>query len=160
MRSPSRAPVDLATLTRRLAWHRALGQSIVVTNGCFDVLHRGHVEYLDAAAGLGDVLVVGINDDAGVRRLKGAGRPINPAEDRATVLAALASVGYVTVFGGETAAELVEPVRPDVYVKGADYAGSPLPEAEVVRRYGGDVRLLEYVDGRSTSAIVARIRAV
>jgi rfaE bifunctional protein nucleotidyltransferase chain/domain len=154
----SRGVVEPAELASVVADHRAAGRRIVCTNGCFDVLHRGHVAYLDQARALGDVLVVGVNDDAGVRRLKGPGRPINTAADRAAVLAALASVTVVSVFTGETATELVEQVRPDVYVKGGDYAGAVLPEAAVVARYGGRVALLDYVAGRSTSAIVSRIR--
>jgi len=157
---PHRMAVPPAELTQLVAWHRALGRTIVCTNGCFDVLHRGHVAYLEAAGALGDVLVVGVNDDAGVRRLKGPGRPINPAEDRAAVVAALACVGHVTVFSGDTALELIEQVRPDVYVKGADYRDQPLPEAAAVKRCGGQVQLIDYLPGRSTSAIVRRIRAV
>ena len=154
----SRGVVEPTELAGVVAAHRAAGRRIVCTNGCFDVLHRGHVAYLEQARGLGDVLVVGVNDDAGVRRLKGPGRPINTAADRAAVLAALASVTVVTVFTGDTAVGLVERVRPDVYVKGGDYAGAELPEAAVVERHGGRVVLLDYVAGRSTSAIVARIR--
>ena len=150
--------VEPAELAGVVAAQRAAGRRIVCTNGCFDVLHRGHVAYLDEARGLGDVLVVGVNDDAGVRRLKGPGRPINTAADRAIVLAALESVTLVSVFSGDTAVGLVERVRPDVYVKGGDYAGAVLPEAAVVQRHGGRVALLDYVAGQSTSAVVARIR--
>jgi D-beta-D-heptose 7-phosphate kinase / D-beta-D-heptose 1-phosphate adenosyltransferase len=157
MLAPAASEPELARL---LASHRAAGRRVVCTNGCFDVLHRGHLAYLEQARRLGDVLVVGVNDDASVRRLKGPGRPVNPAEDRAAVLAALACVNHVAIFGGDTAAELVEFVRPDVYVKGADYAARVLPEAAVVARYGGEVRLLELVPNRSTSAIIERIRAV
>ena len=145
-------------LVDRLAGLRASGHRVVCTNGCFDVLHRGHVSYLEAARRLGDVLVVGINDDEGVRRLKGADRPVNTAEDRAAVLAALACVDLVTIFAGDTAEGLVELVRPDTYVKGGDYSARPLPEADVVRRYGGQVRLLDYVPDRSTTAMIDRIR--
>lgn len=147
-------------LARLLESHRDAGRRIVCTNGCFDVLHRGHVAYLEQARRLGDVLVVGVNDDDSVRRLKGPGRPVNPVEDRATVVAALACVDHVAVFGGDTAEELVELIRPDVYVKGADYTSRALPEAAVVARHGGEVRLLDLIPDRSTSAIIERIRAV
>lgn len=153
------AVIPLARLPEVLAPYRAEGKRIVCTNGCFDVLHRGHVDHLRQARDLGDVLVVGVNDDAAVRRLKGPHRPINPEVDRAAVLAALACVELVTIFSGDDAVELVETVRPDVYVKGADYRRRPLPEAAAVARQGGRVELLDYVDGRSTSAIVERIRA-
>jgi D-beta-D-heptose 7-phosphate kinase / D-beta-D-heptose 1-phosphate adenosyltransferase len=154
------AVIPLARLPEVLAAYRAAGKRIVCTNGCFDVLHRGHVEHLRQARELGDVLVVGVNDDAAVRRLKGPHRPINPAVDRAVVLAALACVEHVTIFPGDDAVGLVELVRPDVYVKGGDYRRRPLPEAAAVAQQGGRVVLLGYFDGRSTSAIVERIRAV
>jgi len=141
-----------------LAGHRSAGRRIVFTNGCFDVLHRGHVEYLAAARELGDVLIVGLNSDASVRRLKGPPRPVNPAEDRAIVLAALASVDHVVEFGDDTPARLIESVRPDVYVKGGDYRLETLPEAAQIARLGGRVALLDFLPGRSTTALVDRIR--
>jgi rfaE bifunctional protein nucleotidyltransferase chain/domain len=153
------AVIPLARLPEVLAPYRAAGKRIVCTNGCFDVLHRGHVDHLRQARDLGDLLVVGVNDDAAVRRLKGPHRPINPDVDRAAVLAALACVEHVTIFSGDDAVELVELVRPDVYVKGGDYHRRPLPEAAAVAHQGGRVELLGYLDGRSTSAIVERIRA-
>jgi rfaE bifunctional protein nucleotidyltransferase chain/domain len=131
----------------------------VFTNGCFDVLHRGHVEYLAEAAALGDVLVVGLNSDDSVRRLKGPRRPVNPAEDRAAVLAALAAVDHVAVFDDDTPLRLIEALRPDVYVKGGDYTVETLPEAPLMRRLGGEVRILRFLPGRSTSGIIERIRA-
>jgi rfaE bifunctional protein nucleotidyltransferase chain/domain len=136
---------------------RAAGRRLVCTNGCFDVLHRGHVEYLSAARARGDALIVGVNADATVTRLKGPGRPINPVADRAIVLAALRCVDAVVVFEEETAAELVAAVRPDVYVKGSDYAGAPLPEANIARSMGADVQLLPLLEGRSTTAILSRL---
>lgn len=132
------------------------GRRLVFTNGCFDVLHRGHVEYLAAARAMGDLLVVAVNDDDSVRRLKGPGRPVNPAQDRALVLAALQSVDHVVVFGEETPVALVERVRPDVYVKGGDYRPEELPEARIVLGYGGRVRILPYLEGRSTTALLER----
>jgi len=154
------AVTPMAELAAALAPHRAAGDRIVCTNGCFDVLHRGHVAYLEQARSLGDVLVVGLNDDASVRRLKGPHRPINPAEDRAAVLAALACVGHVTVFTHDDAVALVELIQPDVYVKGSDYLSRPLPEAAAVAHQGGRVELVDLLDGRSTTAIMDRIRAL
>jgi rfaE bifunctional protein nucleotidyltransferase chain/domain len=136
---------------------RRSGGRVVLTNGCFDVLHRGHVDYLTAARALGDLLVVGLNTDSGVRWLKGAGRPVNPAADRACVLAALRCVDAVVAFDEPTAAELCAAVRPDVYVKGGDYTEDRLPEAEVVRGYGGEVRILAVTPGHSTTATLAAL---
>lgn len=146
------------------SWRRA-GRRIVLTNGCFDLLHVGHLRTLRQARRLGDVLVVGLNDDESVRRLKGPGRPLVPAPERAELLAALEPVDVVTIFGGDTARELVVLLRPDIYVKGAEYAarlglvGKPLPEAELVRRHGGEVVTLPRTPGWSTSALLARARA-
>ncbi|MGN9774647.1 D-glycero-beta-D-manno-heptose 1-phosphate adenylyltransferase [Micromonospora sp. H33] len=139
--------------------HRRAGRSVVFTNGCFDVLHPGHVRYLEQARALGDLLVVAVNSDDSVRRLKGADRPVNPVEDRVTLLAALACVDHVVVFEEDSPARLIETVRPDVYVKGGDYPPEMVPEAPLVRRLGGQVRTLGYVPDRSTSAIIDRIRA-
>jgi D-beta-D-heptose 7-phosphate kinase/D-beta-D-heptose 1-phosphate adenosyltransferase len=139
--------------------HRAAGHSIVFTNGCFDVLHRGHVRYLDQARGLGDLLLVAVNSDDSVRRLKGSDRPVNPVEDRVAVLAALSCVDYVVVFEEDSPTALIETVRPDVYVKGGDYPPELVPEAPLVHELGGEVRTLGYVPDRSTSAIIDRIRA-
>ncbi|SHF29440.1 D-glycero-beta-D-manno-heptose 1-phosphate adenylyltransferase [Streptoalloteichus hindustanus] len=152
-------PVDADHLARLVAEHRAAGRRIVFTNGCFDVLHRGHVAYLNQAKRLGDVLVVAVNDDAGVTRLKGPDRPVNPAVDRAAVLAALSCVDHVVVFPEDTPAALLERLRPDVYVKGGDYTAQMLAEAGLVRRLGGEVRILDYVPDHSTSAVIARIRS-
>lgn len=146
-------------LVDAVARHRAEGGRIVFTNGCFDVLHRGHIRYLSEARALGDVLVVAVNSDESVRRLKGPQRPVNPVEDRVEVLAALSCVDYVVVFEEDSPASLIEAVRPDVYVKGGDYPPEMVPEAPLVRRLGGDVRTLGYVPDRSTSAIIERIRA-
>ncbi|MEH0843620.1 D-glycero-beta-D-manno-heptose 1-phosphate adenylyltransferase [Micromonospora sp. CPCC 205711] len=146
-------------LTALVADHRQAGRSIVFTNGCFDVLHPGHVRYLEQARTLGDLLVVAVNSDGSVRRLKGPDRPVNPVEDRITLLAALACVDHVVVFEEDSPARLIETVRPDVYVKGGDYPPEMVPEAPLVRRLGGQVRTLGYVPDRSTSAIIDRIRA-
>ncbi|MBQ1027769.1 D-glycero-beta-D-manno-heptose 1-phosphate adenylyltransferase [Micromonospora sp. C95] len=151
--------VDTGHLTEIVGEHRRAGRSIVFTNGCFDVLHRGHVRYLEQASALGDLLVVAVNSDGSVRRLKGADRPVNPIEDRAALLAALTCVDHVVVFEEDSPAALIEAVRPDVYVKGGDYPPELVPEAPLVQRLGGQVRTLGYVPDRSTSAIIDRIRA-
>ncbi len=145
-------------LDERLRSDRDAGRRIVFTNGCFDVLHRGHTTYLAQAAELGDVLVVAINSDDSVRRLKGVDRPVNVAADRASVLGALGCVDYVTVFDTDTPVPLLERLRPDVYVKGGDYTPEMLEEAAVVESFGGQVRMLGYVPSQSTTSMVNRIR--
>lgn len=149
---------DPASLAVRLDAARRAGRRIVMTNGVFDILHRGHITYLHAAKALGDVLVVGLNADATVRRLKGAGRPINGLEDRAQVLAALSAIDYIVPFEEDTPADLVRLVRPHVFVKGGDYTVERLPEAAVVQALGGEVRILPWEHDRSTSSIIERIR--
>lgn len=155
---------ELGRLGERL---RAEGKRVVFTNGHFDLLHVGHLRYLQAARALGDTLVVGVNDDAVTRLRKGPGRPIVPEEERAELVAGLACVDYVVIFHEETAEAAVARLRPDIYVKGGDYAideaeeragKQPLPEAAVVRGYGGEVRTVPLVPGRSTTDIVRRIR--
>jgi D-beta-D-heptose 7-phosphate kinase / D-beta-D-heptose 1-phosphate adenosyltransferase len=146
-------------LARNIDLERAKGRHIVFTNGCFDVLHRGHVAYLQQARQLGDTLVVAVNSDSSVSRLKGPGRPVNCVEDRVAVLSALSCVDYVTVFDEDTPVRLLELIRPDLYVKGGDYTASMLPETPVVERLGGRVRILDYVEERSTTALIDRIRA-
>ena len=131
---------------------------IVFTNGCFDILHAGHVRYLTTAKSYGDVLIVGLNSDASVRRLKGKSRPVNPQSDRAEVLAALRAVDDVVIFDEQTAESLVELIRPDIYVKGGDYDMSNLPEAKIVESYGGHVEFVRLVEGRSTTNIINRLK--
>ena len=146
-------------LVDRVGTLRQQGQSVVFTNGCFDLVHRGHVEYLEAARALGDVLIVAVNSDRSVRALKGPTRPITPAGDRAHVLAALACVDYVVEFDDDTAERIVQQLRPDVYVKGGDYAQDEPVEAPIVRAYGGSVRILPFTSGYSTTDLVERIIA-
>ena len=150
---------DLGRLLVRLDLYRQEGKRIVLTNGCFDILHRGHVTYLSRAKALGDVLVVGVNGDAGVRRLKGPTRPINPLEDRAQVLAALSCVDHLVAFDEDTPVRLVRAIRPDVFVKGGDYTREKLPEAPVVEELGGVVHILPYLQDRSTTGIIDQIKA-
>jgi rfaE bifunctional protein nucleotidyltransferase chain/domain len=151
--------LDQDALIELVGRRRAEGRSIVFTNGCFDVLHRGHVRYLDQARSLGDLLVVAVNSDDSVRRIKGTDRPVNPVEDRVAVLAALSCVDHVVIFEEDSPAALIEAVRPDLYVKGGDYPPEMVPEAPLVRRLGGEVRTLGYVPDRSTSAVIDRIRS-
>lgn len=150
---------DLGALADALEGHRRARRRIVMTSGCFDILHRGHIAYLNAAKALGDVLVVGLNSDASVRRLKGPGRPINSLEDRAHVLAGLSCVDHIVAFEEDTPERLVAEVRPHVFVKGGDYTAESLPEARVVLAHGGEVRILPFVADRSTTSIIERIRA-
>ncbi|MBQ6157083.1 MAG: D-glycero-beta-D-manno-heptose 1-phosphate adenylyltransferase [Bacteroidales bacterium] len=133
-------------------------QKIVFTNGCFDVLHFGHVHYLLQAKELGDILVVGLNSDDSVRRLKGPSRPINGEKERAFVLAALTCVDYVVVFEEDTPKELIETVRPDVLVKGGDYALDQIVGADFVTRNGGSVTTLPFVEGFSSTRIIEQLK--
>ena len=138
---------------------RAAGGTVVATGGCFDLLHAGHVATLEAARALGDCLVVCLNSDESVRRLKGAGRPLVPQEDRARVLAALECVDEVVVFDEDTPVQAIRRVRPDVWAKGGDYAGADLPEAALLREWGGQAVVLPYLTGRSTTSLVETARA-
>jgi D-beta-D-heptose 7-phosphate kinase/D-beta-D-heptose 1-phosphate adenosyltransferase len=148
-------PAQLAEAVRQA---RARGERVVMTNGCFDILHAGHISYLEEAKSLGDRLVVAINDDESVRRLKGDGRPINSLADRMAVIAGLAAVDWVVPFGEDTPATLISGILPDVLVKGGDYRPEDIAGGDAVRSAGGEVRVLAFRDGRSTSAIVDRIR--
>ena len=138
---------------------RAAGKKIVFTNGCFDILHAGHVRYLNAARELGDHLIVGLNSDASVKMLKGESRPVNPQCDRAEVLSGLRAVDDVVIFDERTAEAVIAEVKPNVYVKGGDYDLSTLPEAKVVQSYGGRVEFIKLVEGRSTTNIINRLRS-
>lgn len=154
---------DLANIvhSRQLAGERG-----VFTNGCFDLLHLGHVRYLQEARSLGDFLILGLNSDTSLRQLKGPGRPLIPEGERAEILAALSCIDYVTIFSEPVASPLVELLRPAIYVKGGDYVDAQsgtvdttrLPEAKVVFAYGGTVRLIPYVAGHSTTEIIAAIK--
>ena len=135
------------------------GQKVVFTNGCFDILHAGHVRYLNTARSFGDCLVLGLNSDASVRRIKGPTRPINNELDRAEVVGALGCVDYVVIFDEPTAEALITKVHPDVYVKGGDYTIETLPEGQIVQKYGGQVELVKLVEGRSTTSVIKKIQA-
>jgi rfaE bifunctional protein nucleotidyltransferase chain/domain len=156
--------VSLNEMVRIRAEMRAQGRRLVLTNGCFDLIHRGHVACLQAARAQGDALVVGLNSDASAQMIKGPGRPLVSQNDRAAILAALACVDYVILFDEPTAERLVATLQPDVYVKGGDYAtqpetSKPLPEADVVRAYGGNVVILPYLPGYSTTTFIETILA-
>ena len=148
---------DLNWLVARVESYRASGRRIVFTNGCFDILHAGHVSYLNRARSLGDILIIGVNSDTSVSRLKGQTRPINPLSDRIQVLSALGCVDYLIPFDDDTPSNLIQLIRPDVYVKGGDYTKETLPEAPLVEQLGGVVEILPFVDNRSTTSIIERI---
>jgi glycerol-3-phosphate cytidylyltransferase len=133
------------------------GKKIVFTNGCFDILHVGHLRYLEEAKALGDILIVGVNSDASVKRLKGETRPIVTENDRAEMLLGLKCVDYVAIFEEDTPIELIEAVKPDIHVKGGDYKKDDLPETKIVERHGGIVKIVSLVAGKSTTNIVKKI---
>jgi len=146
--------LEAGRLAERL---RAEGRRIVLANGCFDLLHVGHVRYLDAARRLGDVLFVGVNSDAAVARLKGPGRPLMPAAERVEVLSALRAVDHVVVFDDDTADALIAAIRPDVHAKGTDYTPDSVPERETVRAYGGRVAIVGDPKDHATRDVIGRI---
>lgn len=145
----------LADILRAL---RSQGKKVVFANGCFDILHVGHVRYLQDARSRGDYLVVALNSDPSVKKIKGRGHPINPVEERAEVLAALESVDYVTVFEEETADEILRKLRPDIHAKGTDYTTKTVPERETVLSFGGEVLIVGDPKDHSTSDVLRRIR--
>jgi D-glycero-beta-D-manno-heptose 1-phosphate adenylyltransferase len=144
-------------LAAKLTAARA-NRKVVFTNGCFDILHVGHVRYLQEARAQGDLLVVGLNTDASVRRLKGPERPIQNENNRAEIMAALGCVDFVTLFGEETPEELIRKLRPDVLVKGGDWTVDKIAGGAFVQSYGGEVKSLQFVEGNSTTSIVEKIR--
>lgn len=151
--------MDLVQVQRAVNIWRMKGDRIVFTNGCFDILHRGHVEYLQEAAALGDRLIIGLNSDASVRRLgKAADRPLNDEQSRAKVLSALRLVDAVVIFDQDTPLELIQAIAPEVLVKGGDWKEDRIVGAEVVKARGGEVRSLKLVDGFSTTALIEKIR--
>jgi rfaE bifunctional protein nucleotidyltransferase chain/domain len=147
-------------LVRRVASAKDSGARIVFANGCFDVLHVGHIRYLDGARRLGDILIVGVNSDEQVASQKGAGRPVMPANERAEIIAALESVNYVTIFDEPTVEQLLLALKPDVHAKGTDYTTDTVPERDVVRSYGGQVAIVGDPKDHSTSSIIARLGGV
>jgi glycerol-3-phosphate cytidylyltransferase len=137
---------------------RQSGKRIAFTNGCFDILHIGHVHYLQAARELGDLLIVGLNSDDSVRKLKGPTRPLTPDNERAEILSALSCVDAVVIFPESTPEALISEIKPKVHVKGGDYHVDDLPEAKIVLSYGGDVVIIPYLEGKSTTNIIEKIR--
>ena len=137
---------------------KAVGKKIIFTNGCFDIIHAGHVEYLQEAAELGDVLIIGLNSDESVKRLKGRNRPINSQIDRAKVLSGLATVSYILIFEEDTPYMLIDHIKPDVLVKGGDWQPDEIVGADIVQANGGSVRSLSYKEGNSTSSIIEKMK--
>jgi rfaE bifunctional protein nucleotidyltransferase chain/domain len=152
--------LTLQAALQRRQHYRASKQTLVFTNGVFDLLHVGHLDYLEKARALGDALFVGLNSDASTRRLKGPTRPIVPQAERARLLAALRPVTAVIVFADDTAIHLLEQLQPDIYVKGGDYAHKTLPERASVERYAGRVHLIDYLPHHSSTGLIAKIQAL
>ncbi|MCK4956629.1 MAG: D-glycero-beta-D-manno-heptose 1-phosphate adenylyltransferase [Candidatus Cloacimonetes bacterium] len=144
-------------LNELLLPHRDNDNKIVFTNGCFDILHAGHVKYLQQAKDLGDILVVGLNSNDSVRRLKGSTRPINDQAERATVLSALSAVDYVVIFSEDTPYSLIKQIKPDILVKGGDWQPEEIVGSDVVLKNGGEVKSLMFVEGSSSTSIIDRI---
>ena len=150
--------VDRRTLIDRVRNARDRGLTVVLANGCFDVLHAGHVRYLEAAKSIGDILVVGINSDEQVATLKGAGRPLLPQSERAEMVAALAAVDLVTIFNEPTVEELLLAIKPDIHAKGTDYTEDTVPERDVVRSFGGRTVIVGDPKDHSTSDMIRRVK--
>lgn len=150
--------IDSGSISATLNSIRDMGLTIVFTNGCFDILHPGHVDYLQKAKDMGDLLVVGINDDDSIARLKGADRPIHELDDRVTMIAALQCVDYVVPFSEDTPLSLIVDIKPDILVKGDDYTVSEIAGSEDVLSYGGKVELVPLLKGYSTTDIIDRIK--
>lgn len=147
--------VDASNLVEKL---KTSGKTVVFTNGCFDILHVGHLRYLNEAKACGDILIVGVNSDASVKRLKGPTRPINNEYDRAEMLTGLKAVDYTVIFTEDTPVELIGELKPSIHVKGGDYKKEDLPETKVVEKFGGEVRILSLIDGKSTTNVVNKIK--
>lgn len=150
--------ISLEELTREIRYARQQGKTVVSTSGCFDILHAGHVTYLEEARAKGDLLVVLLNSDSSVRELKGSTRPIVPERERAVVVAGLESVDYVCIFSDRTPCGIIDRVQPDIVIKGGDYVGKWIPEMDSVAAYGGKVEYVNVVDGCSTTNIVEKIK--
>ena len=145
-------------LTEALDRERAAGRTVAFANGCFDVLHVGHIRYLQDAAGVADILVVGVNGDDSVRQLKGEGRPVMPQDERAEIISAIRGVAYVTIFDDSSPATLLRTLKPDFQCKGTDYTADSVPEAEIVRAYGGKVVIVGDPKDHSTTELLAKMR--
>ena len=150
--------IDRMKISEIVTSLKAKGKKIVFTNGCFDILHVGHVRYLKEAKALGDILILGLNSDSSVKSLKGSNRPINNESDRAEVLSALKAIDYVVIFDEKTAENIVGEIKPDIYAKGGDYSIDTLPEAKIVAEHGGKTVLLQLVDGKSSTNIINKCK--
>lgn len=150
--------LDRTTVIDRVRAARDRGLTVVLANGCFDVLHAGHVRYLEAAKAIGDILVVGINSDEQVARLKGVGRPLLPESERAEIVAALSAVDLVTIFSEPTVEELLLAIKPDIHAKGTDYTEDTVPERDVVRSFGGRTAIVGDPKDHSTSELIRRVK--
>ena len=150
--------IDRMKISEIVTSLKAKGKRIVFTNGCFDILHVGHVRYLKEAKALGDILILGLNSDCSVKSLKGSNRPINNESDRAEVLSALKAIDYVVIFDEKTAENIVGEVKPDIDAKGGDYSIDTLPEAKIVAEHGGKTVLLQLVDGKSSTNIINKCK--
>ncbi|MFP4372109.1 MAG: D-glycero-beta-D-manno-heptose 1-phosphate adenylyltransferase [Halanaerobium sp.] len=150
--------MELEALKNEIKEKKEAGELVVFTNGCFDILHVGHIRYLKKAASLGDKLVLAVNSDSSVKKLKGGGRPFVPEAERLEMLAALEMIDYLILFSEIDARALLEEIRPQLYVKGGDYRIEDLPEAETVYNYGGKIILISEVKGKSTTNIIKKIR--
>ena len=148
--------LDAATLRQRLHHWRSVGNTIVFTNGCFDIIHRGHIELLAQCRSFGDYVIVGLNSDSSVTRLKGKGRPVNDQLSRAAVLAGLSFVDAIVMFDQDTPLELIQIVQPDILVKGGDYKADEIIGADIVRHKGGEVKIVPLVSGFSTTDIISK----
>lgn len=149
--------VKQSELEALIASLKACGKTVVTTNGCFDILHVGHVRYLQRTKEYADVLVLAMNSDVSVKKIKGEGRPINNENDRAEILCALSCVDYVVMFDEESPKLLFEKIKPDVYTKGADYTVETLPEADTIIRNGGRIEFITFVEGKSTTTLIEKI---
>ncbi len=156
----SRILNDKVQINRQIAVWKFLNKKIVFTNGCFDILHLGHINYLAKAADQGDILCVGLNTDRSVRKIKGKNRPVNDENVRAIILASIAFVDAVMLFDEETPYELIKRVQPDILIKGADYKPEDIVGYDVVKSRGGEIKTIEFLDGYSTSNILEKIKAI
>ena len=151
--------IESGNIKQELSKLRGKSKKIVFTNGCFDIIHAGHISYLNEAKTLGDILIVGLNSDKSVRRLKGGDRPVVSEKDRAYVLANLKPVDYVVMFDEDTPYELIKEIKPDVLVKGADYEGKNIAGSDIVESSGGKTVLINFIEGKSTSGIIKKIKS-
>jgi len=158
--TPEEPALSAYTVPSRIVEARETGGCVVFTNGCFDIIHPGHVSYLRSARSIGDALVVGLNSDASIVRLKGPSRPVVPEGDRTAVVAALEFVDAVVVFNEDTPVRLMRELKPDVYVKGGDYRIEDLPEAKVAAEIGAEIKIMPFEPGYSTSALIEKIRSL